>query len=202
MDNERKLFFRVVDYLETKHAYPEIYHGISETGYDDKELLTADWNKISGKFYNFLEDTFPEIELDWSDEWMNCSECGKAIRNSPNCYSWTPSYLWSSDCSIACIECYENFAEDIIEYYKNNTDLAITEDFYPILEKNGFICYSPDEYCQIFETGFYPGQNDDPKSVAKNIESELPDYDYIFKIDSVGQFDIHWSVFLRKRTEI
>ena len=89
--------------------------------------------------------------------------------------------------------------DDIISYYINQTDKAITPEFYPILEKQGFICYSPDEYCKVFETGFHPGQNDRPEKVAKDIEIELPDYDYIFKLDSCGQFDLYWSVFLRRK---
>ena len=64
-----------------------------------------------------------------------------------------------------------------------------------------FVCYSPDEYCKVFETGWHPGQDDDPKKVAKEIERELPGYDYIFRVNNVGQFDCEWSVWLRKREE-
>ena len=106
--------------------------------------------------------------------------------------------MWASDFEIICHEHYEEYAEDIIEYYKNETDKAVNRDFFPIMEKEGFVCYSPDEYCQRFETGWHPGQNDDPKKIAKDIEEQLPGYDYIFKIDSVGQFDVDWSVYLRK----
>lgn len=206
--NKEKIFNNLMEYLEKHNCYPEYYHGITEQGYDDKPLLVADWNiyyedngkkHISHKLLSWAEDYFEDIEFSWNDEWTNCSDCYKAVRTSPTHYGWLPSYMWTSDCSIACVECYEDQAEDIIETYRNDTNKAIMPEFYPILEQNGFICYSPDEYCKCFETGFHPGQNDDPKRVAKDIESELPNYDYIFKINSCGQFDLQWSVFLRKQ---
>ena len=193
---------KLLQWADRHNHFVAYYQGISEQGYTDKPMLCANWNppamhKISEWARGYFKDE-AEVELGWSDEWMACSECGKAIRTSPDCYSWLPSYLWTGECSIACVECFESCQEDIIEYHRNDAQRAITPAFYPFLEKCGFVCYSPDEYCATFETGLHPGQNDDPKSVAKDIEAELPGYDYIFKVDSVGQFDLHWSVFLRK----
>ena len=202
MANQEKVLQNVMAYLEKKNIHFDFYPGIAEMGYTDKPMICANWNPDNmNKLYKWAENYFDNLELDWSDEWTNCSECYKAIRTSPDSYGWLPSYLWTSDCSIACVECYEKCKEDIIEFYKNLTNKAITPEFYPFLESAGFICYSPDEYCKIFETGWHPGQNDDPRKVAKDIEKELPDYDYIFKIDSSGQFDISWSVYLRRREE-
>lgn len=191
---------RLLDYCDHKGLYITYYPGISEKGYDDITMLCANWNekklkKIQEWGERFFKD---EVEFGWDDEWTSCCECYKAVRTTPTHYGWTPSYMWISDCEIVCHEHYEDYAESIIDYYKNETNKAVNRDFFPILEKAGFICYSPDEYCQRFETGFHPGQTDDPKKIAEDIEKELPGYDYIFKIDSVGQFDVNWSVYLRK----
>jgi len=106
--------------------------------------------------------------------------------------------LWASDCEPVCKECFDDAADDIIDTYKNETTKAVIPDFYPIMEREGFVCYSPDEYCKVFETGFHPGQNDSPIDVAKDIKTNLPEHEFMFKIDSVGQFDLHWSVYIRK----
>lgn len=198
--DKQKVLRNLLEWADRNNKYIDYYHGIAELGYTDKQMICSNWNPPEmKKISKWVESYFDDLEIDWSDEWMSCSECGKAIRSQPDSYGWLPSYLWTSDCSICCVECFEDCQDDIIQEYTNQTNKAITPEFYPILEKQGFICYSPDEYCKCFETGFHPGQNDDPKKVAKEIKTELPNYDYIFKLDSAGQFDIQWSVFLRKQ---
>ena len=197
----------ILDFGERNNMYLQWYPGISEMGYDDKEAITGDWwQRKSGELRtplaDYIEKAFDgEVETYFYDEWMGCLECNKLLRSTHDCYSWEPSFVWTSDCSIACHECIESdetLQEDTIEFYKNSTDHAVPSWFYQYLEAHGFVCYSPDEYCKRFETGWYPGQNDNPSEVAKDIESNLPDHDFIFKIDSVGQFDCSWSVFLRR----
>jgi len=202
-EKQSNVLSRLIDYADKKGLDIDIYNGCSESGYDDKMAIAADWNPDNMKrIGDFIERYFQgNIEIEWSDEWTGCSDCYKAVRTSPDSYGWERSWLWASDCEIVCQECYENSVDDIIEYYKNSTDRAVTSDLYQYLEKEGFVCFSPDEYCQRFETGWYPGQNDMPQDVAMDIENSLPEYDYIFKIDSVGQFDIQWSVYLRKQND-
>ena len=194
-----KVLSRLIAYCDDKGLDIDYYQGISERGYEDKPILCANWNKPKlNRIQKWGESFFDEeVEFDWDDEWTACSVCYKAIRTQADSYGWTASFM-RTEYDIICHEHYEEYQEDIIDYFKNNTNHAVMPEFYPILEKAGFVCYSPDEYCQRFETGFHPGQNDDPKKIAKDIEKELPNYDYIFKIDSVGQFDINWSVYLRK----
>jgi hypothetical protein len=200
MENKTEVYSRLINYCDEKGLFVYTYPGIAEKGYDDIPMICANWNKKKlSKILNWGEKYFEgEVEFGWDDEWIACGECYKAVRTIPTHYGWTPSYMWAGECDIICHNHYEDYAEDIIEYYKNETNKAVNLDFYPILKKNGFVCYSPDEYCQKFETGWHRGQDDDPDKVAKDIEENLPGYDYIFKIDSVGQFDVHWSVFLRK----
>ena len=193
----------LLTYADNHSLYIDFYSGCNEPGYDDKQILAANWNPPKmARISDWIEKYFDgDIAVEWSDEWTRCSDCYRAIRTSPDSYDFEPSFLWISDCEIVCRECWENSIDDIIETYKNDTNKAVSSAFYPLLEKAGFVCYSPDEYCQIFETGFHPGQNDDPQKIAADITENLPDYDFIFKIDSIGQFDYQWSVFLRKQDD-
>ena len=54
--------------------------------------------------------------------------------------------------------------------------------------------------CKRYETGFHPGQNDDPNEIVKWMEENLPDHEFLFCVDAVGQFDVNWSVLLRKKS--
>ena len=196
---KQQVLNRLIDHMDNKSINFDYYLGCSEPGYEDIQVIAADWN-YHERIASFIERYFDGIvSLEWSDEWTSCSECNKAVRTSPTSYGWERSYLWTSDCSIACIECYPDVIDDIIETYKNETNKAVTSDFYQYMEQAGFVCYSPDEYCKVFETGWHHGQNDNPSDVAKDIESNLSGYDYMFKIDSIGQFDVHWSVFIKKQ---
>ena len=50
---------------------------------------------------------------------------------------------------------------------------------------------------QEFETGWHPGQTDEPQKVFERLQEEMPDHDFIFDLRSKGQFDISWSVWSR-----
>ena len=188
----------IIDQLEEAGIDYQVYHGVSEPGYDDKELIVSNWNNVTSEFYNEVEKAF-DNSVDWEDEWIGCHDCGKAIRCIGDSYGWVNSITWVSDCEFVCPECWEDNIEDIISHYANNTNQALHPGIFPLLEKAGFICYSPDELCARFESGMYPGQTDEPAKVAEKIEGELPDHDYIFMIESAGQFDLLWTVFLRRK---
>jgi len=105
---------RIIEVMDKKGMYPEYYPGIAEMGYDDKEAIAANWwQRRSGELRTplayYIEKAFDgEIDTLWSDEWWRCCECNKAIRQSPDSYGWEPSYMWLSDCEIACHECIAN----------------------------------------------------------------------------------------------
>ena len=184
---------KITEYLDKKDIHYDIYDGVAEPGYDRRPMLTADWNKVNNKLYNFIEKN---INTGWEDEWAYCSECYKAIRRTHDSYGWEPSFI-QLECELVCKECVEEYIEEIIEYYLNDSNKALPS-WFSYLEEENFICYSPDEYCEVFETGFHPGQNADPREIAKSVEKELPNHDYIFIIRDVGQFSVDWCVMLRK----
>ena len=189
----------IYDMLERKDADPFIYHGIAEDGYPDKTLLTANWNKINSvNLTDYIENEL-DIKTHWCDEWMSCTVCDKAVRSISDSYGWQPSYVYISDCEIACPQCWEDYIDNIIEYYGNSYERAIPYDMIELLEKEGFTCYKDeDDYCTVFENGWYPGQNDNPESIAAKVKSQWPNCTYIFAIQATGQFDIHFVVLIKK----
>jgi hypothetical protein len=188
---------RIMEWLEKNNIDYEYFDTKCNMDKPEEPLLTANWNEVSHKMTDYIETV---IDTHWNDEVSRCDCCYGAILTTPLYYGDLPDYV-IFDSEILCKNCIledESIQYDIIDYYINKTDKAIMPWFFDIIEKNGFVCYSPDEYCQIFETGFHRGQNDNPVDIANDIKKNLPDYDYIFKINSAGQFDIHWSVFIRK----
>ena len=201
MKDENQITRTLLDYADRKNLYIDYYPSCAEPGYNEGPVLAADWNPPKMKRLGDYIEKMETVNLEWSDEWAGCQDCGAAVRTSPSSYGWTPYYVVFNDCELVCLDCAKQDAEAIIDEYKNKDQKAIVPDLNGVIERAGFICYSPDEYCQRFETGFHPGQNDWPADVAKDIEENLPDYDYIFKIDGVGQFDVAWSVFIRRRED-
>lgn len=234
-DNEK--IQKILDYADREGLDLTYYSGCSEAGYDDIPVVAADWNGPS-KYWNRFDHKYEgrtdiltdsglrrkkmanlaklveylekkgAAQLQWEDEWMACSDCYKAVRSSPDSYCWEPSYVWTSDCEIVCRNCWENFIDDIIDYYKSDehygfSNKALPSDFCEILENQGFTCWQDrkpwenEESCAHYETGWHPGQNDDPKKVFAEIMKDSGDWEVIFVITSRGQFDIGWSAFTR-----
>lgn len=198
---------RLIDYMDRKNLHCDFYLGCAEVGYDDKPMLCADWNPPEmEKIYDWVEKYYEgEIGLDWSDEWMGCSDCCKAVRSKQDSYGWEPSYLSSED-SISCRECadkayHSGDGEELIEWYRNMLR-GLPSWTKEMIKALGYSCLEDDDYCcKIYETGFHPGQNDYPEDVAKFIRENLPEHDFLFILDDIGQFDMKWSVFVRKRKD-
>lgn len=197
------------------------YPGNVEPGYDDTPVLAANWNtpgeyeikhglaerrnrqaKI-GKWLEWRESNYDDLQLQWSDEWTSCDNCGKAVRTSPNSYSWTRSFV-ELDGEIICRECWDSLIEDIITLYASNyhngfENKALPPEFSALLESAGFTCWQPNENeCKRYETGFHAHQTDDPKAVFDEIMSDSHDWEICFVILSTGQFDVDWTAYVRK----
>jgi len=71
------------------------------------------------------------------------------------------------------------------------------------LEDLGYTRRPPDG--DRFEFGWHPGQNDTPKAVVEALEADLGyagvDFEYVFVIDAVGQFDIHFAIWWKELKE-
>ncbi len=103
--------------------------GYAEPGYSDPLgfILFDNWN-------NYGDDRFPAWMIDpngvefepeemldveqvldalgcaveWSDEWATCSDCGRAVRTSPDCHHWTPFYtIPEHSGELVCHDCWD-----------------------------------------------------------------------------------------------
>lgn len=104
--------------------------GFAEPGYNEPEsglVAFGNWNDISrwdaAMHESVIIDDTPSriatlleklgVELEWSDEWACCDQCGKAVRTSPDSNRWKPSFWQDGSGSITCCNC---IAEDPADY--------------------------------------------------------------------------------------
>jgi len=155
------------------------------------------WNEAEHKFVTI--DDVPGrvakrleklgVELEWSDEWLFCDECGKAVRSSPTSYRWKQSYS-GIDGSISCCECIADDPSAYLESLEGNSRRCVTLDI--DLADHGYVLLEGD-----FEHGFHYGQDADPKLIAEALEGQGISR-FIFSLDSTGQFDISFSVWVHQ----
>jgi hypothetical protein len=132
--------------------------------------------------------------IEWSDEWDMCSDCRRAVRKSGDSYHWEPYFYVTEYGDTICLDCGRDNPEEYVGTFLGNESSAMTnvdDEWIEILEDLGFERLNEDEY----ERGFHPGQNDDPRAIAKSLRSNGVDR-FLFAIDSVGQFDTRFSVWV------
>lgn len=182
-----------------------LYDAYAEPGYETPAsgiIAIGNWNSVTigpdkedltlRRLGRMLERRYG-VSLEWDDEWSSCDECGKLIRTSPDCYGWTGSY-WITDGSIICHECVKSSESSIREYlesYEGHARNAMTIDIDP--EEHGYVKLNS----QSYENGLHGGQNDAPAAIAKTLRAKGARR-ILFKIDSKGQFDLDFSVYVHE----
>ena len=163
----------------------------AELGYSDPEkgILFANWNKFCREATDLLESAGYEIE--WSDEWTTCGECGKAMRTNPDSYGWQPSYFLVNDCEMLCIDCLD--VEEYLESLEDNPRQALNDHISPA--DYGYIKLEGE-----FENGLHPGQNDNPKNIYERLHA-AGHKRLLFNIDEVSQFYITFSIWEKQVAE-
>lgn len=223
-EREMKIVRRILEYADRHGLYIVEAWGVVEPGYDDVVTLLADWNEPSthpdsydakhpgyaekrrrtSKIGRYVLENLEHVNIDWHDEWETCQDCGKLVRTSPDSYSWEPYFIILNDCELVCFDCLEDEVEAVIEEYQNQNDKVVPSHFITQIKDAGFDCL---EDCEIFESGFHPGQNDTPENVLNDIYERVGErwfhntFDYIWTITGVGQFDIGFTVLVRKKYE-
>jgi len=182
----------------TQTDVTDIAQGNVEPGYNDEPFALGDWwVRVDGdlresKIVPLL--TACGVDSAFYDEWTTCTECYKAVRTSPDHYGWKRGYFLFHDCEVVCHECIGEDPEPYLEALSGDPNKSITIDG-----------VDPEEhgYTQVwgeFESGLYGGQMDSPHAIAKAFE-ERGWEDFVFSLDSVGQFDVKFTVFLRTTDE-
>lgn len=166
---------------------------------DGDKPLTKDERLIT-RLADALEHAGASIE--WCDEWEWCDECHRALRVQPDSYGWT-MYGAFTHYGFTCAYCMR---EDVESYlgedgdewgYVNNASRAVTWCGEGELKEAGFVQWKPGDE-QRYETGWHPGQDDDPERVLATIRDERgEDVKVVFLIDGVGQFDCAWSAWVK-----
>ena len=160
-----------------------------EPGYTTEKacVVLGDYNPTSfenpgdfGRVCDLLEKI---AELEWEDEWTTCSDCGKLVRTSRDCYQWTPHYAILNDCELVCLDCLDE--GDYLAEIANDATKACMPSIDPTI-------YGWELEEDHFENGLHKGMNDKPENIAKKIPS---DKDFVFKLDETSQFYITFSVY-------
>jgi len=175
-----------------------LHTGYSEPGYSDGPVATGNWNDITrwvdGKSEH-VDDAPSRLatkleaigfELEWSDEWINCGQCGGLVRCSGDSYSWVPSYT-EVDGEIECSDCALENPESLLESYEGNPSKAVTLDINP--QAHGYVRLNDNPY----EHGLHNGQDADPKAIAAVLD-KLGVERYLFTLDESSQFYSTFSV--------
>jgi hypothetical protein len=163
----------------------------AEPGYTNpsKGILFANWNYFPSGIDTLLENYGYAIE--WSDEWATCGNCGKAVRTSPDSYSYQPSYSLQ-DGDITCADCLTEDAESYLETLEDNPSTALNMP-----------AINPADYGYIkvedgFQNGLHSGMNDNPKAIYARLKDRYARL--LFQIDEQSQFYIGFAVW-RKAEE-
>ncbi len=154
----------------------------------EKGILSGDWNNVSRKVQNLLERA--GYTLDWCDAVCSCGGCGKAIQTQPSHYGWKPEYV-VRDGDTLCESCVEDDPENMLEELRGNPNKALTLDSID-LNDHGYTRLERE-----FEHGWHPGQDDSPKAIAASLQARGIE-DFIFSLDDVGQFDVRFSVWVKR----
>jgi hypothetical protein len=146
------------------------------------------------------------VECEWSDENDACAECHKLLCTQPDSYSWTLKGAFVDDEGYVCEECMLKYPESYLEGYASSSyhgfqNRALTWIDASELKALGFTQWEPSDP-HTYESGWHPGQDDDPEKVFNAIMSECQGEDYrnqevVFLVEGVGQFDMRWSAWVR-----
>ena len=179
-DNWRAMALSFIENLEYAHEY-------AEPRYDNpkKAILFSNWNYFPSKVTDLLEKYGYSIE--WEDEWTRCDVCQKALRTSPDSYSWQPNYI-DTENGYFCKDCLD---EDCFEELEDNPRRAININGIKLED------YGYEEIKCGYENGLHEGMNDDPKKIYSQLKAEGHKR-ILFQVDHTSQFYITFCVWKKK----
>jgi hypothetical protein len=194
----------------------DIISGYAEPGYGptDSVIVLGNWNPrtldrdsaIYGTKANNLMPRLAEaLEnvgacIEWSDEWVSCNGCYRAVRTQGDSYSWQPYYAWQNECEIYCADCMIADGEDSLREYVNDSTKCVTWCEPSHVESFGYVKYAPGDPI-TYENGWHPGQTDDPSVILDAILEEMPDASVVFFLDENSQFYSRFSAYVKVDSE-
>lgn len=190
-----KKITELLEYLQNEHN-AEWCDEYGEPGYDQPQagIVFANWNDIDKDIQTTLEEA--GYELEWSDEWVIDYDYGKAWRIYPTSYGWQCSIMITDDGEIITPD---DGAEVFIE------ECAITDHMQPIKPLPNWITL--EDLCAAgferhnaypYQSGFHPGQTDNPAEIARNLFEDEDVIEVVFQIDENSQFYTCFNVWVKK----
>lgn len=179
------------DHIKQEKIKDITFHcnGIIEPGYTNSKsgvFVLGNWNDIED-IYKQLEDL--GCELEWSDEWAECSMCLKVFRTQPNNYGWEPSFAIVEG-EMFCSKCIKKSAQEYLKTLEGQSKKALFSTLN--IDPSNYGYHKMDGN---FERGYHEGQNSDPKMITESLKNRGV-YRFIFEVESVSQFDMRFSVFV------
>ena len=132
------------------------------------------------------------VETAFDDEWTVID--GKAYRTQPDSYSWQSSIQYDDESGEYLTP--DDDIEDWIAWAVNDHQRCLMSDYRSDLRDAGYVQWEPDDPHR-YESGWHPGQTDDPKVVTDEIRETLPDDDIVFVLDETSQFYVGFSAWTR-----
>lgn len=204
-----------------------------EPGYDQKQIvLIGDWVDTSGPFLDVVEKL--DGGYGWYDQWAACRACNRAFRTVANSWHWKPHGALTGD-GWYCGACLCDYTPDeLTDLWSgingeglpvNNPSSAITWMTPRQMKDAGWKEWEPadgereggggregnregQEDDGRYQTGWHPGQDDNPADVYAQIRQQYnpaecptdidPDIKprVVFLIDSTSQFYMGWSAWV------
>lgn len=131
--------------------------------------------------------------IEWSDQWDICGECDKVFRNTGDSYGWTMYGTYLDGVGDICGDCIQEDPAEYLEHLEGNPRGAVTIDGID-LEAAGYKDINPED---SFQNGLYGGQCANPETIASSLHA-ADIFRFLFRIDSVGQFDVRFSCFIHE----
>lgn len=128
----------------------------------------------------------------FSDEYITCSNCYRAIGTTPGYYGDKPRYATVNN-DILCGDCITTqYEEEYIESATNKPTNAINTS---IISEDGLAELGWKKLSKVYNAGIREGNNDDPKKIFNKYKSKFDEI--LFTYES-GQFDLDFWMWIRK----
>jgi hypothetical protein len=130
------------------------------------------------------------VDFGFSDEWMTCYNCGRAICTTQDFCGDKPRYAIVND-ELLCGDCITTIAEnDYIESVTNNPENALNTS---IISEKRLTELGWKELSKKYENGLHQGMNDNPKKIYKRLKK----FDVLFTYEP-SQFYIEFYAWIKK----
>jgi hypothetical protein len=159
---------------------------------EDKEIIIFDTWKEVDELNDEMKKKLDETQWGFSDEWITCSECGRAILTTPRFYGDKPRYaIIQSD--LLCGDCiHDKYMEEYVDNATNNVSHAINTG---IVSEEELQELGWKKLQRRYEKGLHEGQIDEPIKVLKKLSKKL---NVIFTYET-GQFDVMFWAWVKTK---